>query len=242
MARKSVRKRTKKTVAKKATKRRAKAAGQRTAAARKTAKRAPAKSANSSRASTRKKAANPRTTRKAAGRSRTSKLVRSPRPRRRSTPASPVAAATAVATPAAVAEPRAPVKPARGLRRAECEPFRRLLLEKRAQLAGDVNTLQNEALSRNRQDASGDLSNMPIHMADLGTDNYEQEFTLGLIEGERKVLQEIDEALDRIKRGTYGVCVATGGPIGKARLKAKPWAKYCYEYTLAQERGQKGSF
>jgi len=126
--------------------------------------------------------------------------------------------------------------------RAECEPFRRLLLEKRAQLAGDVNTLQNEALSRNRQDASGDLSNMPIHMADLGTDNYEQEFTLGLIEGERKVLQEIDEALERIKRGTYGVCVATGRPIGKARLKAKPWAKYCYEYTLAQERGQKGSF
>ena len=177
-----------------------------------------------------------------AGRARTSKLVRSPRPRRRSTPASPVAAATAVATPPAVGEPRAPVKPARSLRRAECEPFRRLLLEKRAQLAGDVNTLQNEALSRNRQDASGDLSNMPIHMADLGTDNYEQEFTLGLIESERKVLQEIDEALERIKCGTYGVCVATGGPIGKARLKAKPWAKYCYEYTLAQERGQKGSF
>jgi len=232
LAKKSARKPTKKKVAKKATKRRAKAAG----------KRAPAKSAKSSRASTRKKAAKPRATRKAAGRSRTSKVVRSSRPRRRSAPASPVATATAVATPPAVGESPAPVKPARAMSRAECEPFRRLLLEKRAQLAGDVSTLQNEALSRNRQDASGDLSNMPIHMADLGTDNYEQEFTLGLIESERKVLQEIDEALERIKRGTYGVCVATGGPIGKARLKAKPWAKYCYEYTLAQESGRKGSF
>jgi len=135
-----------------------------------------------------------------------------------------------------------PAKPARGLPRRECEPFRLLLLEKRLELAGDVTTLQREALNRNRQDAAGDLSNMPIHMADLGTDNYEQEFTLGLIEGERAVLREIDEALQRIEEGTYGVCVATGRRIAKARLKAKPWAKYCYEYTLAQERGQKGRF
>jgi DnaK suppressor protein len=225
LAKKAVQKRTRKTVAKKATKRRAKAVGQRTTPAKKAAKRSPAKSS-----------------RAATGELRTSKPLKSPRPRRRSTPPSPVAMAATSAAPAAAAGPRAPVKPARGMSRAECEPFRRLLLEKRAQLAGDVNTLQNEALSRNRQDASGDLSNMPIHMADLGTDNYEQEFTLGLIEGERKVLQEIDEALERMECGTYGVCVATGRPIGKARLKAKPWAKYCYEYTLAQERGQKGSF
>jgi RNA polymerase-binding protein DksA len=116
--------------------------------------------------------------------------------------------------------------------------FRELLLAKRAQLIGDVGTLQAEALSKNRREAAGDLSSMPIHMADLGTDNYEKEFTLGLIEGERAMLREIDEALARIEDGTYGICEATGKPIGKARLRARPWAKFCYEYVLAQERGQ----
>ena len=120
----------------------------------------------------------------------------------------------------------------------ELEFFRELLLEKRAEIAGDVSTLRSQALSGNRQESSGDLSNMPIHMADLGTDNYEKEFTLGLLESERNLLWEIDEALKRIEQGTYGVCLATGRPIGKNRLKAQPWVKYCYEYVLAQERGQ----
>jgi DnaK suppressor protein len=237
LVKKSARKPAKKKVAKKATKRRAKAAGKGAGTARKTAGRA-----KPARASTRKKTAKPRPARKAAGKSRTDKAAKSPDLRRHSAPTSAVPLAPTVAALPVSAEGLALAKPARAMTRAECEPFRRLLLEKRAQLVGDVSTLQSEALSRNRQDASGDLSNMPIHMADLGTDNYEQEFTLGLIEGERRVLGEIDEALERIERGTYGVCVATGRPIGKARLRAKPWAKYCYEYTLAQERGQKGSF
>jgi DnaK suppressor protein len=129
-------------------------------------------------------------------------------------------------------------KPERALTRQEIEQFRIMLLQKRAEILGDVSTLHNEALNKDRREAAGDLSSMPIHMADLGSDNYELEFTLGLIEGERTILKEIDEALDRIQQGTYGVCLATGRPIGKARLRAKPWAKYCYEYTLAQEKGQ----
>jgi RNA polymerase-binding transcription factor DksA len=124
------------------------------------------------------------------------------------------------------------------LTKSELGEFRQMLLEKRAELAGDVSTLHSEALSRSRQDASGDLSNMPIHMADIGTDNYEQEFTLGLLESEQSFLREIDEALDRVADSTYGVCLATGKPIGKARLRAQPWAKYCYEHMLAREKGQ----
>jgi DnaK suppressor protein len=126
----------------------------------------------------------------------------------------------------------------RKLTRNEVEQFRRMLLQKRAEILGDVSTLHDEALNKDRTEAAGDVSAMPIHMADLGTDNYELEFTLGLIEGERAILKEIDEALARIQDDKYGVCLATGKPIGKARLKAKPWAKYCYEYTLAQEKGQ----
>jgi len=119
----------------------------------------------------------------------------------------------------------------------EVEQFRQLLLEKRRQLMGDVGGLQKEALNSNR-DASGNLSNMPIHMADVGSDHYEQELTLGLIEGEKALLGEINQALERIEKGTYGICQATGQPINKARLNATPWTKYSYEYMLAQESRQ----
>lgn len=141
------------------------------------------------------------------------------------------------------AAPKAPrtVTP-RALAAGDVEEFRAALLAKRAQIMGDVTAMADEAFSRNRQDASGNLSSMPIHMADLGTDNYEQEFTLGLLEGERALLNEINEALLRIERGTYGICLATGKPIGKARLRATPWTKYCYEYVIEQERRQMRRF
>lgn len=132
----------------------------------------------------------------------------------------------------------AAARAAKPLTAAEVEDFRQMLVQKRAEILRDMETLQGEALNSNRQEAAGDLSTMPIHMADLGSDNYELEFTLGLIEGERTILREIEEALERVRTGTYGFCLATGNPIGKARLRAKPWAKYCYEYTLAQEQGR----
>ena len=116
--------------------------------------------------------------------------------------------------------------------------FRAQLLDKRREIIGDVTAIQDEALNRNKQEAAGNLSNMPQHMADIGSDNFEQELSLVLVEGERAILREVDEALERIENGTFGVCAATGNPIGKARLRAKPWAKYCYEYVLAQETRQ----
>lgn len=122
----------------------------------------------------------------------------------------------------------------------ELDGFRHLLLEKRAQLVGDMSTMANEALRKNRTDAAGDLSMMPIHMADIGTDAYEQEFTIGLIESEKQILKEIDAALERIRAGTYGVCEATRKPITKIRLKAKPWARFCVAYERAQEQSERG--
>ena len=125
------------------------------------------------------------------------------------------------------------------LSEAELEEFKALLWEKRKQLAGDVDSLANEALGKNRSTAAGDLSMMPIHMADIGTDNYEQEFSIGLMEGERETIKEIDAALLRIKNGTYGVCEATHKQILKQRLRAKPWARYCIEYKLAEEKAKR---
>jgi len=123
------------------------------------------------------------------------------------------------------------------MRSKELEQFRKWLLEKRRLLVGDVNTLEKAALQDSRQDASGDLSKMPLDMADIGSDNYEQEFTLGLIETEQATLTEVDEALERIEKRQFGKCVACGGPIPKARLRAKPHAKYCIECKRREEKG-----
>jgi RNA polymerase-binding transcription factor DksA len=73
-------------------------------------------------------------------------------------------------------------------------------------------------------------------MADMGTDNYEQEFTLGLVEKDRVVLREINQALAKIQDGTYGICEGTGKPIGKPRLEVQPWAKYSIEYARMLEK------
>lgn len=137
--------------------------------------------------------------------------------------------------PVEIVDPERPL-PRTNLSAKELEEFRQLLLAKRSELMGDVTNLTNEALKRNRQEASGDLSNMPIHMADIGSDNWEQEFTIGLLEQEKAILREIDEALQRIEQRTYGICLATHKPISLARLRAKPWAKYSIQYARMKER------
>jgi DnaK suppressor protein len=115
--------------------------------------------------------------------------------------------------------------------------IKRLLLEKRAEIMGDVNLMENDALKKTRGDAAGDLSAMPIHMADIGTDNYEQEFALGLVDSERNLLHEVNDALQRIEEGTYGICEGAGEPIAKARLEASPWARYCLTCAGKLEMG-----
>jgi RNA polymerase-binding transcription factor DksA len=116
---------------------------------------------------------------------------------------------------------------------AEISKFKTLLLAKRNEILGNVLTMEEETLRRQRSD----LSNMPIHIADAGSDNYEIENTLGLMGSERKLVREIDEALDRVENGTYAICQGNGEPIPKARLEAIPWAKYCVEYANMLEKG-----
>ena len=136
--------------------------------------------------------------------------------------------------------PQTPQKKPKPLTPQQIEHFEKILLEKRREIIGDVDHMRNEVLDSNRQESSGDLSNMPIHMADIGTDNYEQEFTLGLIESERKQLAAIDRALIKIREGTYGICEATGEPIDISRLEAVPEARYCVEYARKMEKNNKG--
>jgi len=107
---------------------------------------------------------------------------------------------------------------------AELASYRGKLLALRGRLAGDVSTLADEA--RNSEDeASGNLSHVPIHMADLGT--HERELTLGLLGNEEQALEEIAAALGRIEQGTFGQCEGCGQAIPKGRLHALPYARSC---------------
>ena len=119
----------------------------------------------------------------------------------------------------------------------ELRSFRQVLLEKRQELMGDLDGIENEALHRGRPNVSGDLSTLPTHPADVGSDNYEQEFSLGLLESERELLAKIEGALERIRDKTYGVCMGTGKSIAKTRLKARPWTRYCIDYAEKLEKG-----
>ncbi len=127
-----------------------------------------------------------------------------------------------------------PKKNQAGMSPKELEHFRELLLTKRRELVGDMSQMEREAL----RSASGtNLSNLPLHMADMGTDNYEQEFTLGLVEKDRNLLREINQALARIQDGSYGICEGTGKPIGKVRLEIQPWSRVSVEYARQKEQG-----
>jgi DnaK suppressor protein len=122
------------------------------------------------------------------------------------------------------------------MNRAELSTYRQRLLELRSRLVGDVAQLADAALKKSRSEANGDLSSMPIHMADIGSDNYEQEFTLSLMENEGQALERIKASLERIDEGTYGTCEECGQKIPKQRLNAIPYAALCVKCASQQER------
>ena len=81
------------------------------------------------------------------------------------------------------------------LKNDELDSYRQTLQSLRSRLRGDLNQMTDEALHWDNAGGTGNLSNVPLHMADLGTDNYDQEFTLGLIENEQGTLELVVEAL-----------------------------------------------
>jgi RNA polymerase-binding transcription factor DksA len=121
------------------------------------------------------------------------------------------------------------------LKVAELEQYKRMLLDLRKKLVDNVNAMEDEALGKSQQDASGDLSNVPIHMADVGTDNYERDLTIGLIQNGEEELKAIDSALERIGEKTYGTCEECGTKIAKVRLTALPYVHNCIECQRLEE-------
>src|SRR3954462_5378876 len=104
---------------------------------------------------------------------------------------------------------------------ADQEGYRKQLLALHLRLNGDVSALAGEAFRANNPDG-GQLSRVPIHMADMGTDANEEENTLGLLAREERLLDEITAALGRLDQATFGACENCGGGIAKARLRELP--------------------
>lgn len=110
----------------------------------------------------------------------------------------------------------------------EWERYRTILLDLRDQLVRQMNGLAKESAEQ--------LPGYSMHMADSGTDNFDRDFALSLLSSDQDAIYEIDEALKRIERGSYGTCELTGKPIPKARLDAIPWARFTVEAQAQLER------
>ncbi len=122
------------------------------------------------------------------------------------------------------------------MKKPEMMEFKTLLTAMRARLRGDVRQLTSEALGSGREDM-GNGSKSPTHMAELGSDTFEQDFALSLVENDQETLKAIDIALQRIDEGTYGTCekcqedgkTPARSIIRKTRLRAIPFARNCID-------------
>lgn len=102
------------------------------------------------------------------------------------------------------------------------------LLELREQLVRQMNGLA--------QESAQELAGYSLHMADSGTDNFDRDFALSLLSSDQDAVYEIEEALKRIEKKTYGICELTGKPIPRARLEAIPWTRFTVEAQAQLER------
>ncbi len=118
----------------------------------------------------------------------------------------------------------------------EIAQFRKRLMALREKIAGNVNSLGNEAFLKTSQDASGgNLSHIPLHMADIGTDNFDRDLTIGLIENAEEGLRNIDIALEKLDNKTYGKCEICDKMVTKTRLLAIPFVQNCISCQRNEE-------
>lgn len=122
------------------------------------------------------------------------------------------------------------------LNKKELEYFKKLILKIKDKVLDEIKHISDDTLKKSQKDASGDISSYTYHMADVASDTYDREFSLGLASNERESLYELDDAIKRIEEGAFGVCEGCKSPITKTRLKAVPYARFCVK---CQERKEK---
>jgi len=111
----------------------------------------------------------------------------------------------------------------------ELEAYRQQLLALRTRLSGHVSDLAGEALHKDGEATGGNLSHLPLHLADLASDSADQDMTWGLLENQGQTLGEILAALERAARGTFGRCEECGQDIYPERLHALPYTRHCVD-------------
>jgi DnaK suppressor protein len=121
------------------------------------------------------------------------------------------------------------------VKKAEMKKYEQLLLGKRKQLVEELGLLRKTSLDSTSKENAGDLSSYSYHMADQGTDAMEREKAFLFASKSGRLLYHIDEALRRLRAGTYGNCVECGKPIAASRLKAVPHARMCIKCKEAEE-------
>jgi DnaK suppressor protein len=127
-------------------------------------------------------------------------------------------------------------KPGKKLSKKELNDFRKLLMLRKDQLLEQIKHLSEDTLKKSQREASGDISGYTYHMADVATDSYDREFSMGLASNERQVLYEFDDAMKKIEDGTFGVCEDCKDLISKSRLKAVPYARMCIKCQEKKEK------
>jgi DnaK suppressor protein len=141
-----------------------------------------------------------------------------------------VGAATAASILGTISRPNARPKFGDGTVKikAEWSKYYQTLLDLRERLLNQMNGLAKESAEQ--------MAGYSLHMADSGTDNFDRDFALSLLSSDQEAVYEIEEALRRIEKQTYGVCELTGKPIPKARLEAIPWTRFTVEAQAQLEK------
>ncbi len=122
------------------------------------------------------------------------------------------------------------------MKKADMQDYKQRLEVMRSRLRGDVKAMAKSAL-HGAGDENGGAASMPIHMAELATENFEIEFTLSLLETEEDTLTAVKEAILRVDNGTYGKCLSCDSVIPKTRLNALPHASMCIRCAGNKESG-----
>ncbi|MDD4908767.1 MAG: TraR/DksA family transcriptional regulator [Candidatus Omnitrophica bacterium] len=114
--------------------------------------------------------------------------------------------------------------------------FRKLILQRKEEIVTEIKHISEDTLKKSQRDAAGDISGYAYHMADIATDTYDREFSMGIASNERKIVYDIDDAIKRIEDGSYGICEDCKGIIAKTRLKAIPYARLCLKCQEKREK------
>lgn len=119
--------------------------------------------------------------------------------------------------------------------KAQLEHFKDLLMEKRSELLNQITIIRENSFKDTMKDSSGDNSSYSYHMADQGTDAQEREKAFMFAYREGRLIYHIDEALERINKGNFGLCFECGEPISYERLEAVPHARLCIKCKAKEE-------